>query len=87
LLILTLGALSHKVIAKNYNSIQLKYGKESVTDTRVVKASKGVEVWLYAFLTATPDGGEWSASRAGRFTLEERANDTEQAMGLDEPQS
>jgi hypothetical protein len=28
----------------------------------------GVEVWLRAFLTSALDGGEWSASRPGRFT-------------------
>jgi len=29
-----------------------------------------------AFLTSTLDGGEWSASRPGRFTLRERAPGT-----------
>jgi hypothetical protein len=38
----------------------------------------GVEVWLRAFLISVLDGGggEWSASRPGRFTSEERAPDT-----------
>jgi hypothetical protein len=32
-----------------------------------------VEVQLHAFLTSTPDGSEWSASRPGRFILTQRA--------------
>jgi hypothetical protein len=28
----------------------------------------GVKLQLHAFLTSTLDGGEWSASRRGRFT-------------------
>jgi len=28
----------------------------------------GVDVWLHAFLTSALDGGEWSATRRGRFT-------------------
>jgi hypothetical protein len=31
----------------------------------------GVETELHAFLTSAPDGGEWSASRPGRFTAGE----------------
>jgi hypothetical protein len=27
------------------------------------------EVWLYAFLTSTLDGGKWSGLRCGHFTL------------------
>jgi hypothetical protein len=34
---------------------------------------EGVEVYLRAFLTTVLDGGEWSASRAGRFNCGERA--------------
>jgi len=33
----------------------------------------GVEVYLHLFLTSALDGGEWSASRAGRFTPGEMA--------------
>jgi hypothetical protein len=33
----------------------------------------GVEVYLHAFLTSPLDGGEWSASRPGRFTTGVRA--------------
>jgi hypothetical protein len=36
----------------------------------------GVEVQLHAFLTSELDGGEWSASRPGRFTPRERAPGT-----------
>jgi hypothetical protein len=35
-----------------------------------------VEVQLHAFLTAALDGGEWSASRPGRFTRMETAPGT-----------
>jgi len=31
-----------------------------------------MEVWLRAFLTSAGDGGEWSASRPGRFIPRER---------------
>jgi hypothetical protein len=33
-----------------------------------MKAYKEVEVQLHAFLTSAVEGGEWSASRFGRFT-------------------
>jgi hypothetical protein len=38
-----------------------------------IKAYYGVEVSLHAFLTSALDGGEWSASRPGRFTPRDRA--------------
>jgi hypothetical protein len=41
-----------------------------------MKAYRGVEVQLYAFLTSVLGGGEWSASRPGRFTPKERTPDT-----------
>ena len=31
----------------------------------------GVEAQLHSFLTSALDGGEWSASRPGRFTFRE----------------
>jgi hypothetical protein len=36
----------------------------------------GVEVWLHEFLTSALDGGEWSASRPGRFIPRETAPGT-----------
>jgi len=36
----------------------------------------GVEIQLHAFLTSALDGGDWSASHAGCFTLGEGAADT-----------
>jgi hypothetical protein len=33
-----------------------------------MKVYWGVEIQLLAFLTSALDGGEWSASRPGRFT-------------------
>jgi len=35
-----------------------------------------VKVYLHAFLTLDVGGGEWSASRFSRFTLEEKAPST-----------
>jgi hypothetical protein len=37
-----------------------------------MKAYTGVDVQII-FLTTEPDGGEWAASRPGRFTSRERA--------------
>jgi hypothetical protein len=34
-----------------------------------MKAHWGVYVQIHVFLTSAPIGGEWSASRPGRFTL------------------
>jgi hypothetical protein len=36
----------------------------------------GVDVYIHIFLTSALAGGEWSASRSGRFTPGERAPDT-----------
>jgi hypothetical protein len=41
-----------------------------------MKAYWGVGIQLHAFLTSIQDGGEWSASRPGRFTPRERAPGT-----------
>jgi len=38
-----------------------------------MKVYCGVEIWLFTFLTSATHGGEWSASRPGRFTPRERA--------------
>jgi hypothetical protein len=40
-----------------------------------------MEVQLQALLTSAPDGREWSASRAGRFILEERSSLTHWVEG------
>jgi hypothetical protein len=37
-----------------------------------MKTCEGVEVYIHAFFTSALDGGEWSASRHGRFTPRER---------------
>jgi hypothetical protein len=42
-----------------------------------MKKNGGMEVWLHEFLTSVVDGGEWSASRPGRFTSRERAHGTD----------
>jgi hypothetical protein len=49
-------------------SICLKYD--------AMKTYRGMEVQLHAFLTSALHGGEWSASRPGRFTFGERASVT-----------
>jgi hypothetical protein len=41
----------------------------------------GVDVWIHIFLTSALDGGEWSTSRPGRFTPEERAPGTHRIGG------
>jgi hypothetical protein len=41
-----------------------------------MKAYWGVEVYLHAYLNSALDGGEWSASRPGRFTPRERVPGT-----------
>jgi len=39
-----------------------------ITNHHAMKTYGGVEVQLHAFVTSELDGGEWSASRFGRFT-------------------
>jgi hypothetical protein len=41
-----------------------------------MEAYGGVDIYILIFLTLTLVGGEWSASRPGRFTPEKRAADT-----------
>jgi hypothetical protein len=48
-----------------------------------IKTYGGVEVHLRVFSTSALDGGEWSASRPGRFTLKERAPRVDPRAGLD----
>jgi hypothetical protein len=38
-----------------------------------MKSYGRVDVWIHIFLTSALVGGEWSASRPGRFTPGERA--------------
>jgi hypothetical protein len=44
----------------------------TVTEHHAMKTYWGVEVWFHTSLTSALDGGEWSASRYGRFTPRER---------------
>jgi hypothetical protein len=46
-----------------------------------------VEVQLHVFLTSTLDGGEWSASRPGRFTPGVRAPGTHLIGGCEDPRA
>jgi hypothetical protein len=41
-----------------------------------MKTYGGADVQIHVFLTSALDGGEWSASRPGRFTPGERASGT-----------
>jgi hypothetical protein len=41
-----------------------------------MKAHWGVDVQLHELFTSALNGGEWSASRTGRFTPREKAPDT-----------
>jgi hypothetical protein len=41
-----------------------------------MKAYGGVDIYIHIFLTSALAGGEWSASRPGRFTPGERAPGT-----------
>jgi hypothetical protein len=41
-----------------------------------MKAKVGMDVQIHIFLTSALVGGEWSASRPGRFTTGERAPST-----------
>jgi hypothetical protein len=42
-----------------------------------MKAYGGVDVEIHVFMTSALVGGEWSASRPGRFITGERASDTQ----------
>jgi hypothetical protein len=57
----TPAAVEFKVLNKRKSPCAL-------TKHHAMMAYWGVEVQLYAFLTSALDGGEWSASRPGRFT-------------------
>jgi hypothetical protein len=50
-----------------------------------MKAYGGVNVLIHIFLTSTLAVGEWSASRPGRFTPEERAPGTHWIGGWVDP--
>jgi len=47
-----------------------------LTENHSMKTFVGVEVYVHAFLTSKLDGGEWSPSRTGRFTAEEKVPGT-----------
>jgi hypothetical protein len=47
-----------------------------LTNYYAMKAYGGVDIWSHIFLTAALVGGEWTASRPGRFNPRERALDT-----------
>jgi hypothetical protein len=50
-----------------------------------MKAYRGVDVQIHIFLTSALVGGEWSASRLGRFTPRERAPGTHWIRGWVDP--
>jgi hypothetical protein len=50
-----------------------------------MKAYGGVDVQIHIFFTSALAGGEWSPSRLGRFTPEERAPGTHWIGGWVDP--
>jgi hypothetical protein len=50
-----------------------------------MKAYGGVDVYIHIFLASALTGGEWSASRPGRFTPGERAPGTHWIGGWVDP--
>jgi hypothetical protein len=52
-----------------------------------MKTYGGVDVWTHIFLTSELVGGEWSASRPGRFTPGERAPGTHWIGGWVDPRA
>jgi hypothetical protein len=50
-----------------------------------MKVYEGVDVWIHVFLTSALDGGDWSASRPGRFIPGERPPFTHWIGGAPEP--
>jgi hypothetical protein len=52
-----------------------------------MKAYGGVDVYIHIFLTSALAGGEWSASRPGRFTPGERAPGTHWIGGWVDPRA
>jgi hypothetical protein len=51
-----------------YVKVKCKDKAIPVLSTTPLRRIGGVEGYLHAFLTSEIDGGEWSASRPGRFT-------------------
>jgi hypothetical protein len=58
-----------------------------LTKHHAMKMYWGVEVKLHAFLTSALNGGEWSASRPGRFTPRETAPGTHWIGGWMDPKA
>jgi hypothetical protein len=52
-----------------------------------MRAYGGVDVYIHIFLTSTLAGGEWSASRPGRFSLGARARGTHWIGGWVDPRA
>jgi hypothetical protein len=52
-----------------------------------MKAYRGVDVYVHIFLTSALAGGEWSASRPGRFISGERAVGTHFVGGWVDPRA
>jgi hypothetical protein len=52
-----------------------------------MKAYGGVDVYIHIFLSSALAGGEWSASRPGRFTPGERAPGTHWIGGWFDPRA
>jgi hypothetical protein len=58
---------SKPLVKENYITHTHVYLRCETVHLHAMKLYEGVEVQLHSFLTSTIDGGEWSASRLGRF--------------------
>jgi hypothetical protein len=52
-----------------------------------MKTYRGVDVYIHISLTSALVGGEWSASRCGRFTLQEKVPGTHWIGGWVDPRT
>jgi hypothetical protein len=64
-----------------YTRSKRSYSKVKVIKHYAMKAYEGVDVYIHVFLTSALVGGEWLASRPGRFTPGERDPGTHWAGG------
>jgi hypothetical protein len=77
-----------RVLYLSYSFMERKQSESESEVTPVLLTEHHfMEVWLHAFSTSALNGGEWSASRPGRFTPRERTPGTHWIGGWVRPQS
>jgi hypothetical protein len=59
-------------IQKQIDARKVKLPHPELIQHHATKTYGGVKVYIHVFLTLALCGGEWSASRPGQFTHEER---------------